>query len=152
MKNLLLEKQSKGLVVNNQRICISAIFAEAVEREILKVNPAHNLGKIFKSRLAKKNVQILSKEQVAAFLEVVQQEKPQYYALWLTAFRTGMRLGELLGLSWDCVNFDTRQITICRSYSHKHWDSPKSHKIRHVDMSDSYIMFCGGVIKSMISA
>ncbi|MHC4122654.1 MAG: tyrosine-type recombinase/integrase [Planctomycetota bacterium] len=136
VKNLLLDKQAKGLVVNNTKICISAIFAEAVEREIVTVNPAHNLGKVFRNYIPKKHIQILSKEQVAKFLETIQQYFPEYYDFLLTAFRTGMRLGELLGLAWDCVNFDTKQIKVCRSYSHGYWDTPKSHKIRYVDMSD----------------
>ena len=36
VKKLLLEKQAKGLRPNNLRIVISAVFAEAVEREIIK--------------------------------------------------------------------------------------------------------------------
>lgn len=47
-----------------------------------------------------------------------------------------MRLGELLTLSWDCINFDAKQIVVRRSFSHHHWDTPKSHKVRYVDMSD----------------
>lgn len=136
VKKLLLEQQARGLIISNIKICISAIFAEAVEREILTVNPAHNLGRIFKNGRHKTHTQFLSKEQVAILLKLAQEDTPEYYDLLLTAFRTGMRLGELLALSWDCINFDTRQIIVKRSFSHNHWDSPKSHKIRFIDMSD----------------
>ena len=47
-----------------------------------------------------------------------------------------MRLGELLALAWDSVNFDTKQIFVHRNYSRDYWDTPKSHKVRYVDMSD----------------
>jgi len=139
VKTLLLEKQATGIVVNNLRICISAVFAEAVEREILVVNPAHGLGKTFRRHEAKKHTQFLSKEQVSILLDAAKQENAEYYTFLLVAFRTGMRLGELLALSWDCVNFETRQIAVRRSYSHAHWDTPKSHKIRFIDMSDGLI-------------
>jgi len=136
VKALLLEKQGQGLSVQNIRICISAVFAEAVEREIVAVNPAHNLGRFFKRSKPQKKTQFLTKEQTAKLLELTSNKAPQHYDFLLTAFRTGMRLGELLALSWDSVNFDTKQITVQRSFSHGHWDTPKSHKVRYIDMSD----------------
>jgi integrase len=136
VKKLLLEKQGSGLSVQNIRICISAVFAEAVEREIVLVNPAHNLGRFFKKSKPQKKTQFLAKEQVTVLLDMIHDESPDYYDFLLTAFRTGMRLGELLALSWDSVNFDTKQIIVQRSYSHEHWDTPKSHKVRYIDMTD----------------
>ena len=135
VKKLLFEKQASGLVVNNLRICISAIFAEAVERELITINPARNLGKVFRNGMSKAHIQFLNKEQVADFLKIVQQDAPQHYGFLLTAFRTGMRLGELLGIAWEDIDFNTKQITVCRSFSQRHWDTPKSHKVRRVDMS-----------------
>lgn len=110
-KELLLEIQGRGLSVQNIRICISAIFSEAVEREIVPVNPAHNLARFFKKSKPQKKTQFLTKEQVAILLEITQKETPEYYDFLLTAFRTGMRLGELLALAWGSVNFETKQIT-----------------------------------------
>ena len=136
VKMLLLEKQASGLVVSNIKICISAIFAEAVERELVTVNPAHNLGRVLRNGGPKTQARFLSKEQVSALLQKAQEEATEYYDFLLTAFRTGMRLGELLALSWDCINFDTKQIVVRRSFSHHHWDTPKSHKVRYIDMSD----------------
>ncbi len=136
VKDLLLQKQARGLFVQNMRICISAIFSEAVERELLAANPARNLGRVFKKGVAKTRASFLSKEQVAILLKRAEKDTPFYYDLLLTAFRTGMRLGELLALCWDSVNFDSKQICVQRSYSHCHWDTPKSHKIRYIDMSN----------------
>lgn len=120
MRKFLFDKQAEGLVISNIRICISAIFAEAVQRELVLVNPARNPGKVFRNSAPKRRIQFLNKEQVAKFLETVKQHKPEYHDLILTAFRTGMRLGEVRALAWDCVNFDTKQITVRRSYSHNH--------------------------------
>ena len=136
VRKLLAEKQATGLVTNNLRICISAIFQHAVESEILQTNPARALGRAFRNGVPKAHVQFLSKDQVSAFLEVVQKDAPEYHDFCLCAFRTGMRLGELLGLAWDCIDFNTKQITVRRNFSHNHWDTPKSHKVRHVDISN----------------
>ena len=93
VKKLLFKKQADGIIISNIKICISAIFAEAIERDILSVNPAHNLGRCFKKNNPQKKTQFLSKEQAAALLELAKQEKPEYYDMLLTAFRTGMRMG-----------------------------------------------------------
>jgi len=136
VKKLLLDRQAKGLTINNIKICISAIFAEAVEKELVTINPAHNLGRTFKKAAPRPKTMFLSKEQTASFLKMAEEKAPEHYDFLLTAFRTGMRLGELLALSWDSVNFATKQIVVQRSFSHNHWDTPKSHKVRYVDMSD----------------
>jgi integrase len=47
-----------------------------------------------------------------------------------------MRLGELLGLAWEDINFDSNRIAVRRSYSHGYFSSPKSSKSRFIDMSD----------------
>ncbi len=139
VKRLLLDKQARGLIINNIRVCISAIFTEAVEREMIESNPARNLGKVFRNNRHKTQPQFLSKEQTATLLKAAQEHEPKYYDFLLTVFRTGLRLGELLALAWDCVNFDTKQIIVRRNFSHNYWDTPKSHKIRYVDMSDSLL-------------
>ena len=38
-----------------------------------------------------------------------------YYTLFLIALNTGMRLGEIAGLCWDCVDFNRKQIIIKRT-------------------------------------
>lgn len=34
------------------------------------------------------------------------------YPIFVVALGTGMRIGEILGLTWDCVDFDNRVITV----------------------------------------
>lgn len=137
IKKLLLERMDDGLQINNLRICISAIFQHAVEQEVLSTNVARNLGKAFRSNgVSKVDAQFLTKKQVAVFLETVQQHAPDFYDFCLTLFRTGMRLGEVLALGWDCVDFNAKQLVVRRSFSHNYWDTPKSHKVRRIDMSE----------------
>lgn len=136
IKKLLLQKKSEGLITNNIRITISAIFQHAVEEGILEVNPCRNLGKAFRCEPAKTNIQILTKEQVAKFLKTMQEYKPEFYDFCLLLFRSGLRLGEALGLSWDSVDFENKQIIVRRNFTHNHFDTPKNHKVRRVDMSN----------------
>jgi integrase len=62
--------------------------------------------------------------------------EPHYYSMVLVALRTGMRLGELLALAWEDMSFENRTITVCRSITRGIVGTPKSHKIRHIPMTD----------------
>ena len=53
----------------------------------------------------------------------------------LTLARTGMRLGEALGLKWEDIDFQNRFINIQRNIVKGRIDTPKSGKFRKVDMS-----------------
>jgi len=61
--------------------------------------------------------------------------------MFLTALRTGLRLGELIALHWQDIQFGedasdpNRFILVRRSYSRGEFTSPKNHKPRRVDMS-----------------
>lgn len=61
-------------------------------------------------------VKVFTAEEVIA-LEKHTLETP-YYALVAIALRTGMRRGELLALTWDCINFDKATIFIKKSVSY----------------------------------
>lgn len=139
VKKLLLEKQQAGLSpksVENIKALISGIFTHAYEEELLQVNPALKLGRFIQKSDQKKHLNPLTKEQVSVFLATTQREFPEYYPLLLCAFRTGMRLGELMGLAWEDIDFEGNRIEVRRSYSHSNYSTPKSHKSRLVDMSD----------------
>jgi integrase len=139
VKKLLLQKQQAGLspkTVDNIKALVSGVFTHAYEDGLIKANPALKLGKYIKKQDRRKHIKSLLKEQVAAFLATARQEAPNYYALLLFAFRTGVRLGELLGLAWEDIDFEANMIEAKRSYSHGHFSSPKSHKSRFIDMSN----------------
>ena len=54
----------------------------------------------------------LEPEQRKRFLECVEYEKPNRRIAYLLAYYTGMRRGELCGLRWRAVRFDTGEITV----------------------------------------
>lgn len=54
---------------------------------------------------------ILTKENVNRILERFQNSPNTYYAI-LTAYYTGLRVSEVYGLTWDCVDFEKKQITV----------------------------------------
>ena len=116
--------------VENIKALISGIFTHAYEDEILAVNPALRLGRFIQKQDRRRHITPLTREQAATFLKCASTETAEHYPLLLCAFRTGLRLGEVLGLAWEDVNFPANTIEIRRAFSHGRFSTPKSHKSR----------------------
>ena len=52
----------------------------------------------------------MDETQIAAFLNAIKDNS--YENIFVVTLFTGLRQGEVLGLTWDCVNFDTGVLTI----------------------------------------
>jgi len=56
----------------------------------------------------------LDENQIQTFLIVAQSEQPEFLPLYQLALTTGMRLGELLGLSWNDLDWDRQTLSVKR--------------------------------------
>jgi integrase len=76
----------------------------------------------------------LTDEQYAKLRDALPQELK---ALFVTAYLTGIRKGELLGITWDQVDFELRTITLAKGETKN--DDPRSVPIVKGDMRDLLI-------------
>lgn len=131
--------------------CLRAALSKAVEWGYIAANPA---TRIATPRIPKGKAQAFSEEDERRFLEYVSGDatghgvEPPYsgapfarsrsvdplYPLWLAAFRTGMRQGELLGLHWSDVHRDEIHVnrTLVRSKGEYLPGEPKTETSRRV--------------------
>ena len=63
-------------------------------------------------RAEKKEISPLDEEQIVTFLKAIEGHRHELH--YKVALYTGMREGEVLGLMWDCVDFEKGTITIKR--------------------------------------
>ncbi|WP_373482589.1 tyrosine-type recombinase/integrase [Acetobacterium sp.] len=77
----------------------------------IKTNPA-DFCKL--PRLVKAQVTPMDKTIVPAFLEAIKGH--QFENIFIVDIFTGLRQSEIIGLTWDCVNFETGTINIYRQY------------------------------------
>ncbi|MBW2120865.1 MAG: site-specific integrase [Deltaproteobacteria bacterium] len=110
-------------------------MANALEDEIIKANPAARMGKHLPKRDRRHKINPLSREEAQLFLGKIKEHYPAYYPFFLTALRTGLRLGELLGLQWGDVDFNGRFLEVRRNLVKGRITTPKNHELRRVDMS-----------------
>jgi integrase len=81
-------------------------------------------------------IQPLTRDESRIVLESTRDRLPEFYPLLLTALRTGLRQGELLGLQWPDIDFDGKFIAIRRALVKGQLTTPKNHQLRRVDMSE----------------
>jgi len=120
---------------------VRAILSEAVEEKLIEGNPAFRLGKYAFDDARKRGIDFLTRAEAAVFLTAAKVHSPTRHAMFLTALRTGLRLGELIALHWEDIQFGenaedpNRFILVRRNYSLGEFTTPKNRKARRVDMS-----------------
>lgn len=88
---------------------LGSIFKEAINRDIIIKNPLNQVVKP-KSTKEDKEVIALTIEEQKAFVEQVKDD--EYYNIFLLALHSGMRIGELLALTPDDIDFTNKIIDI----------------------------------------
>jgi integrase len=100
-----LNQGAAASTVNKERAALSKMFQVLVELKHLDVNPVR-LVKPLSEKNSKRQVYISVKD----FQKILACLPSWYQPIAQTAFYTGMRRGEILGLVWKRVNLKTRLI------------------------------------------
>ncbi len=86
---------------------------DAVRRGLILANPAKVAHAPKRRPLSSGTSRVWNAQQLGEFLSSAADHRC-HAALWVTA-NTGMRRGEILGLRWGDVDFDTAQLSVTRS-------------------------------------
>ena len=114
---------------------MSSILSEVVDDEIIRDNPALRTGKHIRKEDQTRTINPLSREEKAKLEDTVKQHFPKWYPFVLKALRSGMGLGELIGLQQGDLDFNGGFIEIRRSVTRRKVTTTKSGKVRRVDVS-----------------
>lgn len=82
---------------------------QAVEVDIMERNPSDHCRL---PRVEKSEMKPMNKQQIRMFME--ESRSSRYGDLFVLDLLTGLRMGEVLALSWDCVDFDKGFLRIYR--------------------------------------
>lgn len=114
----------------------------AVNLKYIASNPAEATG-IDLPREDPHEILPMEDEEVKRFIEVVQNHR--YRILYLITLFTGLREGEILGLSWDCIDWDNHILTIRQQLQKNREkkayciETPKNSKSRRIVVADAVI-------------
>lgn len=103
------EKKLTRKTIRNHHIVIHSILSTAVDWNILTNNPAERAKP---QKVTKTQAKYYNDEQVADMLNALQSEPLMYMTMIYLAIDIGLREGELTGLKWEDINFNTCEINI----------------------------------------
>ncbi|MGN0360361.1 MAG: tyrosine-type recombinase/integrase [Hominisplanchenecus sp.] len=123
-------------------IVFRSMFANAVENGVLKYSPMATMKRP-KPRKdeAPKEAVVYTEEQVSYILECLEKEPLVWKALTLFAIDSGCRRGEIIGLKWEEIDFNTGRCNICRNAQYTvetgtYITTPKNKKSRVIYLTD----------------
>jgi integrase len=152
LKALLVNKLQEGYAKGTIRLInagLRAMLNEAVEENIIFLNPALKIGRSLKvegqeAKKGRKEPKAFNREQLSVFLA---KANPRWYPYFLFLARTGLRLGESLAVEISDVLFGSRTILVTKAISKGKVQMPKDGESREVDLSKQL----ADVLKAMIA-
>lgn len=116
-----------------------------------KVIPVYPWDGVSKFKLVEQKFRYWTVGEVSRFVEAARFRRPEIADMVLFAANTGMRLGEIRGLTWDAVNLDHRMIEVGATYDtklRKRFERTKNGRIGHVPMNDQVVRLLARRAKS----
>lgn len=99
---------SDRTILHHHRL-ISSILTHAVQSQVILTNPCSRMKA---PKTKNKKISYYTEEQTKDLLAALETEDIKYKTMVLLDVFTGLRIGELMGLTWDDVDFKSCIITV----------------------------------------
>lgn len=114
--NKMLENYA-GSTIRQTYITMGTMFRAAVMNDVIAKHPMNGV-RYTKPIKSASDHRVLTVEEQKRFLEVAKSSHNYYqYAFIL---ETGLRTGELIGLTWDSIDWDNRKLTVNKTLEFRH--------------------------------
>ena len=112
-----MEADYAGSTIRQTYITMGTMFRAALMNDLIAKHPMDGV-RYTKPVRAVNDIKYLTVEEQMKFLEVAKRSHNYYqYALIL---ETGLRTGELIGLTWDAINWEKRTLTVNKTLEFRH--------------------------------
>ncbi|QOY52293.1 tyrosine-type recombinase/integrase [Candidatus Sulfurimonas baltica] len=141
-QNKMLKDGYAIRTIKGVRGILSTMFEDAIREEIIEKNPIR-LASLLSARGMKKT----SEDDLLPFTIneiktlIASTETTQMKNFYMLLFTTGLRGGEAIGLKWNLVDFDKREIKISSQIGRGVTGSPKWDSFRTVPIIESFLPF-----------
>lgn len=126
MYNEMLEKGMTVGSVKNLNIVLSNMFRFALHSDYILKNPCVGIDW---PKESKEEVRVLSPEEQQRFLKAANGNR--FETLYIVAFSTGLRVGELTGLTWDDIDFVNENLNVNKTLVYIYDEQEKRYVFRY---------------------
>lgn len=124
------ERTLSGKTIREYHRLIHTVLDQALKEGLVAVNVA---DRATPPKVSQRDVNYFQPEQVAAIREALEAEPIKWRTLVHLLLITGARRGEILGLKWDKVDFNSNQVYICNNVLYSadvgiYEDTPKTER------------------------
>ncbi len=122
------EKGLNSRTIKNHINCLSGILRIAQKTDrFIGENPVNSVEiKTPEVETTTRESHPFSWEERERFEAVVKKHFPQFYEMTVLLFRTGLRIGEVLGLQWDDIDWNKGVLKVQRSFTQNKLTTPKT--------------------------
>ena len=117
-----MEQDYAGSTIRQTYIAMGTMFRSAVMNDLIVKHPMDGV-RYTKPVRAVDDIKFLTAEEQQKFLEVA--KRSHNYAQYALLLETGLRTGELVGLTWDAIDWKKPTLTVNKTleyrHSHKYW-------------------------------
>lgn len=130
-----METTYAGSTIRQAYITMGTVLKSAVMNDIIVKHPMHGV-RYTKPVRAADDIKFLTVEEQEKFLEAAAHS--QNYRQYALLLETGLRTAELIGLTWDSIDWKKHTLTVSKSLEYRHsqkcWragppKTPKSYRI-----------------------
>ena len=114
VQRMYIALEKKGLSpksIRNVHGMLHGMLDKAMKMDLIRKNVCKNCEL---PPLRKNEMHPLTKEEMGAFMKLAKDD--EYYLMMRFDFFTGLRESELIGLTWDCVNFEKHTLRVYRQF------------------------------------
>jgi len=138
-QDLIDEDRLSEKSINNILQVIRTVFNFGIKRRYVRFNPMSSVSMM---TIDEQTFDYWSLDETIKFLMAMSEKYREDripYVLYLICLKTGMRIGEVVSLKWDCIDFTNRIITVKRTFDTANQnikETTKGKKIRYIGISD----------------
>ena len=112
-----MEPKYAGSTIRQAYITMGTLFKAAKMNDLIPKHPMDGV-RYSKPVRAVDDIHFLTVEEQVKFLKAAERSHNYYqYALIL---ETGLRTGEMIGLTWDAIDFKKRTLTVNKTLEYRH--------------------------------
>ena len=149
---LSMDADYAGSTIRQAYITMGTMFKAAKMNDLIAKHPMDGV-RFTKPVRATDDIKFLTRDEQRVFLETAKRSRNyNQYALIL---ETGLRTGEMIGLTWDAIDFQNRTLTVNKTLEYRHkqhfWrvGPPKTqHSYRTIPLTDRAYEILKGIWNS----